>query len=135
MRHDGVHNMGVERLFSPASNAASANSQVVDLRDWESCTFAIQTGATDAVGTLKVQESDSAGSGFADAPDKVLIGGAQANLALAADDDDKVATIGYAGYKRYVRLAWTKTSGTVLLSAVAILMHPRLRPTPDQHFA
>lgn len=135
---DQVSDIKINRLFDPVSQAknTSLTSQVVDRRGFEAVTLVLATGATDTPATLEIQHSDAAGSGFAAVEDKHLVGATEAQVSPAADDDNKVARIGYTGGKRYVRaVATLANSGTsALLAGVAILGRPYDMPVAAQTF-
>jgi len=125
---DLVHNLGVVLALSPAVQAATIKGTAIDLKEFGSVMFAINTGAIASSGnfTVTVQESDTTTDGdFTDAAASDVIGSTLVNP-LTADGSFKV---GYIGNKRYVRIVATKNSGTsIAAGAVAIKGNPRHAP-------
>ncbi|MBA3446768.1 MAG: hypothetical protein H0T56_04010 [Pseudaminobacter sp.] len=124
---DIVNNLGVVPALSPAVQAATATGLAVDLKDYNSLMFVVNTGAIAGAGdfTAKVQESDVSGSGYTDAAAADVIGSSLVSP-LTADGTFK---IGYVGNKRYARLVVTKNSGTsIAAGAVAIKGNARNYP-------
>lgn len=102
----------------------------IDTAGWDWLLVVVALGATDiAMAALKLQQSDTSGSGFADVTG--LIVGTSANTdggtsALpSATDDDKIVVfeVDLRGKKRYFDLVATAGNGTTgtYLSAVGIL--------------
>lgn len=124
---DNYSNVKVVSALAPAVQAAAATGTAIDLRDFGSVVFAINTGAVAGDGDfgVKVQHSDTTTSGdFVDAPEIDTASNAPATL--AANSGYKLR---YTGSKRYARIALTKEGGTsVALGAVAILGHPAVAP-------
>lgn len=138
MNFDLYHDVKVVRLIDPEDHASTADitSQEVDTKGFQSLVLAFALGSlNDLAATVEVQHSDTSGSGFAAVPDTELHG-LEADLTIAATDDDKVAQIGYHGGKRYVRVVVTVStgSGVNVLSAVGILGHPEKSPTTPTKF-
>ena len=131
---DQVHDLSIVQMMRPESRNAGRDSAVADMLGYSALTIVIEVGATDLAGTFEVQDSDD-GVEFAAVADNALIGGSEANLALAADDDDSVARIGYIGGRRYVRVHMDRSSGAAVMSMIGIRGCPRHAPTPAQHFA
>lgn len=78
-----------------------------------------------AAGTIKIQESDVSGSGFADVADSDVITTAGTNdIATVASS---VVSIGYIGTKRYVRAVFTQSSSGVV-SAIFVLTDGQRKP-------
>ena len=112
-------------------------SSIIDTLGYGSCTFAINVGAnTDADATFAVTMDDGDASNLSDAA-AVAAGNLAGTYALAGftfADDNETRKIGYVGSKRYVRLTITPSgnnSGNIFLSAVAVLGHPEVAPTPN----
>jgi hypothetical protein len=111
--------------LSAATIATNTNTDgpTVDLQGFDSCEFIARTGAwTDGAYALQVLESDSSGSGFAQAPAASVLGGSP-SLGAA----NTLGRLGYIGTKRYVRLRVVSTGTTTgaSLSAVAVLARQR----------
>lgn len=123
---DLFHNIGARAVIAPAVQSAAADGAAIDLLGFNSVAFVVSTGAIVGSGDfgVKVQESDEAGSGFADAPAGSVQTNAPATLAAGS-----VYRLGYIGDKRYVRLALTKAGGTsIAAGAVAILGNAAIKP-------
>lgn len=123
---DLANNLAGVPAIAPAVQAATVNGAAIDLLGCNGVAFLVSTGAIVGAGdfTAKLQESDVAGSGFADVVADHLVGAFPA--ALAADG---VVKAGYIGYKRYVRVVLTKNGGTsIAASAVAVKGHLAERP-------
>lgn len=110
-------------------NAAFTTNEI-DTAGFDYCTIICSLGATDiAMAALKVQESDTSGSGFADVDGLDANGdtntdGSAATLPTATDDDGMfVFQIDMRGRKRYLDVSATAGDGTngTFMSAVAIL--------------
>ena len=123
---DLASNIAVVTALSPAVQSATVNGVAVDTKGFGSVAFVLNTGAIAGSGDFgaKLQESDSSGSGFTDVAAADLVGAFETTA--VADATEKVS---YVGHKRYVRLIFTKASGTsVAAGAVAILGHAAERP-------
>jgi len=135
---DLMNNIHVLRAISPVSVADNTAqvSQIIDRRGYGSLTFAIATGSiadADATFTVLVEHGDNSGlSDAAAVPDSELIG-TEVLAGFQFDDDNETRKVAYKGVKRYVRLTVTpaNNASAALLSAVAILGHPDLSPTPN----
>ena len=135
---DLMNNIHVLRAISPVSVADNTAqvSQIIDRRGYGSLTFAIATGSiadADATFTVLVEHGDNSGlSDAAAVPDSELIG-TEVLAGFQFDDDNETRKVAYKGVKRYVRLTVTpaNNASAALLSAVAILGHPDLAPTPN----
>jgi len=133
--HNNIH---VKRAISPVSVADNTAqvSQIIDRQGYESLEFVIAMGSladADATFTVLVEHGDAANlSDAAAVPDAGLLG-TEALASFIFSDDDKVRKIGYVADKRYVRLTITPAANAsaALLSAVAILGHPAIAPTPN----
>lgn len=121
---------GVSALDSQTiSTDTTTTGNTVDLLGFKACTFYIQSGTlTDGAYTTKLQESDDA-SAWAD----VAAANQMGAPTFAATDDDTVKRIGYAGKKRYCRLAIVSasTSSGGVFSAVAVKGAPEHMPVAD----
>ncbi len=124
---DIVHNIGIVQALGPAVLAATTTGAALDLKGFESAAVVINTGAIAGSGdfTAKLQESDTTTSGdFTDVAASALQGAFPASLVA-----DSVVKVGYAGFKRYVRLVVTKNSGTsIAAGAVLVKGHAAQRP-------
>ena len=124
---DIVHNIKVVNAVAPAVRAASVNGDAVDLLGFDSVALVVTSGAVSGSGdmTVKLQESDEPGTGFADVDEAHLQGDG-----LAAPLDANATTkIGYRGFKRYLRAVLTLNGGTsVTVGALFILGAAAERP-------
>lgn len=124
---DIVHNIGAVQALAPAVLAATTTGAALDLNGFESAALVINTGAIVGSGdfTAKLQESDTTTSGdFTDVAASALQGSFPASLAA-----DSVVKVGYAGFKRYLRVVVTKNSGTsIAAGAVLVKGHAAQRP-------
>lgn len=103
---------------------AAATTAALDTKGFDSVVFIVQLGALDiAVSVMKLQESDTSGSGYTD------ITGADFSVSPltlpAATDDNKIYGIfvNLAGRKRYLDLSLTLGDGAAgtYVSVLAIL--------------
>jgi hypothetical protein len=121
---------GVSALDSQTiSTDTTTAGNTVDLLGYKACTFYIQSGTlTDGAYATKLQESDD-DSTWAD----VAAANQMGSPSFAATDDDAVKRIGYAGKKRYCRLAIvsTSTSSGGVFSAIAVKGAPEHMPVAD----
>ncbi len=123
---DLINNLGVGQSIAPAVQAASINGTGVDLRGADSAMVIVNVGAIAGSGlwTMKLQESDALGSGYADVAAGNLEGAFTDPLVAASE-----TAIGYTGNKRYIRAVGTKTSGTsVAFGAVVLRGHLHSAP-------
>jgi hypothetical protein len=121
-KRDGKSNCKRVASIVPQAVSGDVNGVEVDVKGFDAVTLVAHGDGT-AVGTVKIQETDTSGSGYADvAAEDVL--GVQDN---AVDATDTSVTIGYIGLKRYVRAVWTNTTpGDVCVGFD--LGHPALAP-------
>lgn len=119
-----------------ATDNTALVSAIIDLRDYDSCTFVIQTGTlADADATFAVTMEHGNASNLSDTA-AVTAGDLVGTLALAGftfADDGECRKIGYVGSRRYVRLTITPTgnTGNAPIAAVAYLGHPRIAATAN----
>ena len=115
---------GVKYVGTIAPQAASGDvdGDAVDTKEFEAVTL-VAYGDGTAVGTIKIQESDAAGSGFADA----AAGDVYGTQDRALDGSNTVVTLAYIGHKRYVRGVFTHTTNGDV-AVVFGLGLPRLEP-------
>jgi hypothetical protein len=133
--HNNIH---LKRAISPVSVADNTAqvSQIIDTAGYESLEFAINIGSVaDADATFTVLVEDGAQANLSDAAavaDTFLLG-TEVLAGFQFDDDNEPRKIGYVGGKRYVRLTITpaNNASAALLSAIAILGHPRNAPTAN----
>jgi hypothetical protein len=126
-------------VISPAAivdNAAYTTNEI-DTLGWDYLTIVFFLGATDiAMAALKVQESDTSGSGFSDVTG--LVAGTSTNTdgstsALpSATDDNKIMLfeIDLRGRKRYIDLSATAGNGTAGSYAAAVAILSRGKDAP-----
>jgi hypothetical protein len=126
------------RAISPVSVADNTvqTGQIVDRQGYESVSFVIATGAiadADATFAVSVEHGDQANLSDASAAAASDLIGTNADAGFTFSDDDETRKIGYTGVKRYVRLKITPSNnaGAALISAVAVLAHPHVRPTAN----
>ncbi|HEU4752058.1 MAG TPA: hypothetical protein VFU47_03040 [Armatimonadota bacterium] len=131
------NNIDVRRAISPVSVADNTAqvSQIIDRQGYEALEFAIATGSlgdADATFTVLVEDGDQANLSDAAAVADTDLLGTEAEAGFTFADDDKTRRIGYVGGKRYVRLTITpvNNAAAALISAVAILGCPAIRPVP-----
>jgi hypothetical protein len=139
MRSDLFDNINPLPLFEP--KAASTDntafvSSIIDTAGYESCTLVIVTGTdADADATFAVTMEHGDDSALADtaAPATTDLLGTLAQAGYTFANDYKTRKLGYVGSKRYVRMTVTPTNntGNVFLAGVAILGHPRNKPTAN----
>ncbi|MCE9566354.1 MAG: hypothetical protein K8U57_30390 [Planctomycetes bacterium] len=140
MRQDLHNNIQVLSVFDPidlgTGNTAKVG-EIIDRQNAQGVEFIIQTGSladSDATFTVLVEDGDDSGLSDNAAVDDTQLLGTEAGAAFIFSDDNKIAKIGYIGYKRYVRLTVTpaNNTGAVLISACAILHGLRGAPNTTQ---
>lgn len=111
-------------------------SAIIDLQNYDSCTFVITTGTlADADATFAVTMDHGNAANLSDAA-AVTANDLVGTLALAGfnfGDDGETRKVGYVGSRRYVRLTVTPTgnTGNAPLAAIALLGHPRIAATAN----
>lgn len=111
-------------------------SAIIDTLGYGSLTFIITTGSlADSDATFAVLIEDGDESNLSDAaavPDEQLIG-TEALAGFTYVHDNVTRKVGYAGFRRYVRMTITGTgnTGNAYIAAVALLGHPMHMPTPN----
>lgn len=109
------------QVIAPAAivDNASWTTNEIDTLGWDYAEIIVNIGATDiAMAALKVQESDTSGSGFADVDGLDMSGdtdldGGTAALPSATDDNKLVIfQVDLRGRKRYLDLVATAGNGT-----------------------
>ena len=134
-----LHN-NIKVLGNKVGRVADNTAQVltVDRTGFLSVEFLIAAGTlADADMTTTVLVEDSAdNSNWTAVADDFLLG-TEAGAALAFDDDNSTAKIGYAGAEQYVRITLTpaNNTGNADLALVAIGGHPRTAPQTTQVIA
>lgn len=127
-------------LTPPAAKLddASATTAEIDTLGFDYCQIVVALGDTDiAAAALKVQESDTTGSGFADVTGLVFgtsknTDGSTSTLPSATDDNKLfVFDISLKGRKRFLDLVFTAGNGTAgtFFVAFAILSRAKISPT------
>jgi len=130
-----IHPLRVISPVSVADNTAQVG-QIIDKKGFESLTYVIATGSiadADATFVVLLEESDDSGmSGAAAVADADLLG-TEVLAAFQFDDDNETRKLGYIGSKRYTRLTITpvNNASAAVLSAVAVLGHPMIKPTAN----
>lgn len=136
MRSETTTAFGISATLSGVTPSAG---NIVDVADYQAATFLYQTGAVTDAGaaagfSVEIQESDTtAAADFTAVADADLVG-AEADLAVTADNVDSVAigALGYIGTKRYVRAVVTGTANTdAIVNGVWALQKPRYAPKGD----
>lgn len=124
---DLFSNVRVAAALAPAVQGSATTTAALDLRDFGSVVYAVETGAIAGDGDfgVKLQHSDTTTSGdFVDVPAALVASNAPATLVASS-----AYKLGYKGTKRYTRLALTKAGGTsIAAGATAILGQPKLAP-------
>lgn len=108
--------------IAPQAVTGDVNGTEVDTDGFEAVTLFAHGDGT-AVGTIKIQETDTSGSGYSDAASTDVIGTQDNDV----DTTDTEITIGYIGTKRYVRAVWTNTTNGDI-SACFALGHADVEP-------
>lgn len=134
---NNLHTINTIPPIAARTDNTAIVSTIVDLRGYDSLTFAILIGTnTDTNATFAVTMDHGDAANLSDAaavPASMLVG----TLALASyqfDDDTESRKIGYVGSKRYVRLTITPSgndSGNIFIAAAAILGYPAIAPTAN----
>lgn len=134
-----MHNEKYVQVIAPAAivDDASFTTNEIDTLDFDYATLITSIGATDiAMAALKVQESDTSGSGFADITGADLSSATDIDgnaTALPSSDDDNnliVIQIDLRGRKRYLDLVATAGNGSTgtFASAICILSKGAVAP-------
>ena len=125
MRKGLFHNLAVITALASGSKSDAADGIEIDRKGSQGLMFAVNAGAITGAGDfgVKVQESDTSGTGYTDADADDVISGVPATLVA-----NTAYQVEYIGKKRFVRLAITKTGGTsIQMGAVAIIGHEHIR--------
>lgn len=118
-------------------NNASWTTAEIDTKDWDYAQIVVHYGTSDvALAALKVQESDTSGSGFADVTGLVVgtstnVDGSTSALPSAIDDDKFVVfDIDLRSRKRFLDLVATAGAGTAGTFASACCILSRGKEAP-----
>ena len=111
---DQKSDFNVEPSILPQTASGNVNGSEVDTLGYEGVTLEATMDAT-AVGTFKLQESDTSGSGYTDVASDNVIG---TNDVAGVQSD--VVTIGYIGDKRFVRAVFTHATTGVVCANVRL---------------
>ncbi|MBU2483900.1 MAG: hypothetical protein KKG78_02355 [Alphaproteobacteria bacterium] len=116
---DLYSNVGVSLALAPAVQSASVDGVAIDTLGFNSAAFTVNTGAIVSAGdfSVKLQESDASGSGFADVAAGFVDTNAPATLEAAS-----AYKLGYRGNKRYARLVLTKAGGTSIAAGASVVL-------------
>lgn len=136
-KFDMMNSVKAVRMASPFDQADTTNlvGESVDTQGFEGLLLLFATGAiNDLVSTILVEDSPD-DSVFTAVPDSQLHG-LETDLTIAADDDDKVAQLGYHGGQRYVRVTFVVTtgSGVNLIAGIYLLGLPQRAATTAAAF-
>ena len=124
---DLVNNLSVAFSHVPAVQTATLDGSAVDMLGFQAAMYVVNTGAIAGAGdfSVKVQESDLSGSGYADVPAAKLIGAAPPATLLA----NTVYEQGFRVSKRYARVVLTRASGTsIALGSMIVRGDPLTAP-------
>jgi hypothetical protein len=129
-----MNDLQMNRLVAtlPASASTNATTLVVDTQYWDSASFAVlraSNASTVFASTLKVEDSDSSGSGYADVTG--LVGGTSFTIPAVADTSGTSTVkidVDCKARKRYLRLTVTP-SVSVPVAAVCRLGRGDSAPT------
>ena len=119
-----------------ATDNTAIVSAIIDMAGYDGAAFFISLGTVadaDTTAAVTMEHGDASNlSDTAAVAAADLIG----TLALAGftfADDNEIRKIGYRGSKRYVRFTVTPSgnTGNLPISAVAVLGHPNVAPTPN----
>lgn len=120
---DLYSNIAAIPALAPAVQAAAGNGLAIDTLGAGRLAFVVNTGAADGNFGVKLQESDTGTSGWTDVAAAQVDSTAPAVLAA-----NSAYRLGYRGWKRYVRLALTKASGTSIAAGAVAVIVPQTRP-------
>lgn len=122
---DLYSNIAALPALAPAVQAAAGNGLAIDTLGAGKLAFVVTTGAVDGSGNfgVKLQESDTGTSGWTDVVAAQVDSTAPATLAA-----NSAYRLGYRGWKRFVRLALTKASGTSIAAGAVAVIVPQTRP-------
>lgn len=128
--HGFLDNYEVREIGAPvaAGSSIDANSDIIDMSDYESVTFVcpVTDSVQNGVATLKVEESDTNADGGMSA-----VSGAAATDTSAANDDlnDKLLAVEYRNpAKRYVQAVRTSSAANIAYGNVIAILKRRRVP-------
>lgn len=131
----------VNALNQAATLTQTTTGNIIDLQGYGAADILVQVGTAttadaDNYFTVSLTHSDASNMTGEEAVTAAL-GLLGANLVLnATTDANKVNHIGYAGNKRYIRLAVTETgTASVQVAAVARLFRPNFAPVANADIA
>lgn len=115
-------------VIEPITTNTTTVGAIIDTKGYLSCEFiAVLADRTDGTFTLKLEDGDDAAlSDAADVASDLRLG-----ALTAMNTSDQVASVGYIGHKRYVRLSIVSTGVTTGVDgagAAAVLGHPLRAP-------
>lgn len=128
------------KALAPAAAAITDNtaqvSDIIDVRNYDSCTFVIVTGAladADATFAVTMEHGDAANLSDAAAVASTDLVGTLALAGFTFADDGETRKIGYIGIKSYVRLTITPSTntGAAPMAVIALLGNPKRQPTAN----
>lgn len=134
---DLFNNIHPVRAVSPAAATTDNTawvSEIIDRKGYHALTFLLLFGSladADATFTVLVEDGDDAALADAAAVPDALLVGTEALASATFADDNEPRKIGYAGYKRYVRITVTpaNNTGNAFLAIIALLGRPWIGPT------
>lgn len=103
---------------APQSIGGAVNGAEVDTAGAEAILIVLNSGAATTPATVKVQETDTTGSGYTDVADTDLIG-MTGNTSGVAQTASTVVKVSYVGNKRFIRVI--TTAGTAALFDAMVL--------------
>lgn len=122
---DDKNNHNLEPTIVPQSASGNVNGEEVNTLGYSSATLQGFLDAT-AVGSFKLQESNTSGSGFTDVADDFVITADSSNDTAGVFSE--IVTLGYVGTKTFIRGVFTHTT-TGIISASIDLGRPYIAPT------
>lgn len=124
---DLYSNIAALPALAPAVQTAAAQGPAIDMKGAGRVTFVVNTGAVAGAGDfgVKLQESDTGTSGWADVAASQVDSSAPVTLAA-----DSAYRLGYRGWKRFVRLSLTRAGGTSIAAGATAIISPDIRPVP-----
>lgn len=130
-----VHPLPAIACTRVADNTPAVGA-IIDTMGFASLTFVILAGTladADATFAVLVEDGDAPDLSDAAAVTDTQLLGTEALAGFTAADDGKTRKVGYAGFKRYVRLTVTPAGNASAadIGAVAVLGHPHSMPTAN----
>jgi len=121
--NDLKNNIKVVPSILPQAVTGNVNGAEVDIRGFFGATLKLTSTTASVAGTIKIQETDTSGSGYSDVGTDDIIG--TNDVAIV---EDETVTIGYRGSKRYLRAVFTHSADGVI-SGDFILSSPHVAKT------